>query len=42
MMDRVRMLSGGTVGVEYIHVEEGGLVYMTDITRRVKIESLKR
>jgi hypothetical protein len=28
MMDRVRMLSGGIVGVEYVGAEEGGPVYM--------------
>ncbi len=28
MMDRVRMLSGGSVGVEYIGAEGGGPVYM--------------
>ncbi len=39
MMDRVRMMSGGIVGVEYVGAEEGGSVYMT---KRVKIESPKR
>jgi hypothetical protein len=39
MMDRVRMLSGGIVGVEYVGAEGGGPVYMTG---RVKIESPKR
>ena len=29
MMDRVRMLSGGIVGVEYVGAEGGGPVYMT-------------
>ncbi len=39
MMDRVRMLSGGIVGVEYVGAEGGGPVYMTG---RVEIESPER
>ena len=39
MMDQVRILSGGIVGVEYIGGEGSGPVYMTG---RVEIESPKR
>jgi hypothetical protein len=39
MMDQVRMLSGGIVGVEYIGAEAGGPVYMTG---RVKIKLPER
>ena len=39
MMDQVRMLSGGIVGVEYVGAEGGGPVYMTG---RIEIESPKR
>ncbi len=39
MMDQVRMLSGGIVGVEYIGAEGGGPVYMAG---RAKIELPKR
>jgi hypothetical protein len=39
MMDQVRMLSGGIVGVEYVGAKGGGPVYMTG---RVKIESPER
>jgi hypothetical protein len=38
-MDRLRMLSGGIVGVEYVGAEGGGPVYMTG---RVKMVSPKR
>jgi hypothetical protein len=39
MMDQVRMLSGGIVGVEYVGAGRSGPVYMT---RRVKIDSPER
>ena len=39
VMDQVRMLGGGIVGVEYVGAEGGGPVYMTG---RVKIESPDR
>ena len=39
MMDRLRMLSGGIVGVEYVGAEGGGPVY---ITGRVEMVSPDR
>jgi hypothetical protein len=39
MMDRLRMLSSGFVGVEYVGAEVGGPVYMTG---RVEMVSPKR
>jgi hypothetical protein len=39
MMNQVRMLSEGIVGVEYVGAEGGGPVYMTG---RVEIVSPKR
>jgi hypothetical protein len=38
MMGRLRMLSGGIVGVEYIGAEGGGPVYMTGRVEMVSPE----